>query len=104
VKERELLDENRQLNQSMDDQIRMAVVDYMNLVFGAGQETEDFWHTVLLPYVSQYYSYSLEDLTRSPRYLNALFFAFTLHFGIKMSKVSPLKVVPEMSQRTTDRF
>lgn len=46
----------------MDDQVKMAIVDYMNLVFGAGDETTDFWNTVLLPYASQYYSYSIEDL------------------------------------------
>lgn len=90
----------------MDEQIKMAVVDYMNLVFGAGPETEDFWLTVLLPFVSQYYGYSLDDLMRSTRYLNALFFAFTLHFGIKINKVSKdnsVKQQPDQSQRQ-DRF
>jgi hypothetical protein len=46
------LEEARILSQSMDDQIKMAIVDYMNLLFGAGTETEDFWTTVLLPYAS----------------------------------------------------
>ena len=72
----------------MDDQINMAIVDYMNLIFGAGAETEDFWTTVLLPYVSQYYSYPIDDLMRSTRYLNALYFAFTTHFGLKLNKIS----------------
>jgi len=33
----------------MDDTLRMAVIDYMNLLFGSGEETTDFWNTVLLP-------------------------------------------------------
>jgi len=70
----------------MDDTVKMAVIDYMNLIFGAGEETTDFWNTVLLPYTSSYYGYPLDDLMRAPKYLNALFFAFTRHFGIKMVK------------------
>jgi hypothetical protein len=72
-----LLDELQDLQRNMDDSIKIAVVDYMNLVFGAGQETEDFWNTVLLPYASQYYNYPLDDLQRSAKHLNALFFSFT---------------------------
>lgn len=70
----------------MEDTIRMAVVDYMNLLFGAGDETTDFWNTVLLPYASSYFSYVLDDLQRAPKYLNALFFSFTKQVGIKMIK------------------
>lgn len=76
----------------MKDNIRMAIIDYMNLVFGSGDETNDFWATVLLPYASQYYSYPMDDLNRASNYLNALFFAFTTHFGIKFIKQT--KVIP----------
>jgi hypothetical protein len=31
------------LSRDMGDTIKMAIVDYINLVFGAGDETEDFW-------------------------------------------------------------
>lgn len=75
----------------MDDTLRMAAVDYMNLVFGAGEETTDFWNTVLLPYASNYFTYPLDDLIRAPKYLNALFFAFTKQVGIKMVKPQVLK-------------
>ena len=70
----------------MKDNIRMAIIDYMNLVFGSGDETNDFWATVLLTYASQYYSDPMDDLNRASNYLNALFFAFTTHFGIKFIK------------------
>ena len=55
-------EEWEELKQSMDDTVKMAIIDYMNLVFGAGDETSDFWNSVLFPYVNQYYSYSLDDL------------------------------------------
>ena len=46
----------------MDEVTRIAIVDYMNLVFGAGDETNDFWNNVLIPYASAYYSYPIDDL------------------------------------------
>ncbi len=73
----------------MDDKIKQAIVDYLNLVFGAGSETEDFWNTILLPYASQYFSYPFDDLQRSPKFLNAIFFAFSEHIGIRIGKVNP---------------
>ena len=36
----------------MDDVIKIGIIDYMNLVFGAGDETRDFWNNLLLPYTS----------------------------------------------------
>ncbi len=86
AKERELLEELQELSGEMDDKVRMAILDYMNLVFGTGDETNEFWSNVLTPYVSQYYNYPMDDLLRAPRYLNALFFAFSKGFGLKIVK------------------
>jgi replicative DNA helicase len=36
---RELNEEAEELKKNMDDTVKMAIVDYMNLVFGAGEET-----------------------------------------------------------------
>ena len=36
AKERALLDELAELSKPLDDTIKIAIVDYMNLVFGAG--------------------------------------------------------------------
>ena len=87
AKERELYQEASELAGSMDDRVKQAIVDYLNLVFGVGQETEDFWNTILLPYASHYFSYPFDDLQRSPKFLNAIFFAFTEHFGLKVGKL-----------------
>jgi hypothetical protein len=69
----------------------MAIIDFMNLVFGEGQETDEFWGTILLPFVGQYYNYPIDDLMRAPKHLNALFFSFSTHFGFKVVKQIPLK-------------
>ena len=83
-REREILQEAADLSGSMDDKVKQAIIDYLNLVFGAGQETEDFWATILLPYASHYFAYPFEDLQRSPKLLNAIFFAFSDLFGLKI--------------------
>ena len=49
---RELGEEAEELKKNMDDTVKMAVVDYLNLVFGAGEETNDFWTGVLIPHAS----------------------------------------------------
>ena len=89
----------------MDDQVRMAIADYINLIFGAGEETSDFWASVLLPYTSQYYNFPLDELQKSTKYLNALFFAFVYHFGLKIVK-QPLATELSTTQhrRGEDRF
>lgn len=75
----------------MDEEIKKAIVDYINLVFGAGEETDEFWNTVLLPYASQYFNFPFEELQKANRYLNALFFAFISQIGIKIGKNIPSK-------------
>ncbi len=89
----------------MDDQVKMAIIDFMNLVFGDGQETEEFWNTILLPYVSQYYNYPMDDLLRAPKHLNALFFAFSSHFGLRISKQVALKTLDQtMAQGGSSKY
>lgn len=87
----------------MDDTIKMAIIDYMNLVFGTGDETNDFWNTVLLQYASAYYNFSYDELQRAPRYLNALFFAFTKHFGLKIVKPAIIGKDKEMTGGRNER-
>lgn len=83
----------------MDDLIKMAIVDYINLVFGTGEETQEFWASVLLPYTSSYYNYPLDDLQKSAKYFNALFFAFCWHFGIKVIKTTPVNQVGKREEQ-----
>lgn len=77
----------------MDDVIKMGIIDYMNLMFGVGEETTDFWCNLILPYChSYYYRFPIEDLMNHYRAnfigdsinMNSLYFAFISLFGIKI--------------------
>jgi hypothetical protein len=46
----------------MDEIIKIGIVDYMNLMFGMGDETRDFWSNLILPYASSYYTFPIEEL------------------------------------------
>ncbi len=89
MKLKELEDEMGELNQNMDDTIKKCIVDFINLVFGAGKETNEFWENVLLPYTASYYSFPFEELVKQTRNLNAIFFAFITHTGIKIIRANP---------------
>lgn len=69
----------------MDEQIKISIIDYMNLIFGIGQETDDFWDQILFPYASAYFNYPYEELVK-PTNLNGLYFSFIYLFGLKMTK------------------
>lgn len=48
-----------ELEKSMEERVEELIIDFMNLVFGFGEETHLYWEEVLLPEVHVYYSYSL---------------------------------------------
>ena len=41
----------------MESEIKISILDFMNLVFGRSEETTEFWQGVLLPYASSYFNY-----------------------------------------------
>jgi len=53
-------------------------------VFGAGDETRDFWQQVLLPYCAQYFAFPQEEIVKHSVNLNAVFFAFLTHAGLRI--------------------
>ena len=64
----------------MDVRINEWIIDFMNMVFGAGDETETFWEEVLFPelyyhYYSNISQFDIRELHKFDRNLNALFFA-----------------------------
>lgn len=67
---------------NMDEFLKKGIADFINLVFGAGMETTEFWQNILITYVSQYYIFGYEELVAYNVNLNALFMAFTYHSGI----------------------
>lgn len=42
-KEKELQEEHEDLCKDLDVTIKQSIVDYINLVFGAGDESREFW-------------------------------------------------------------
>eukprot|EP00351_Strombidinopsis_sp_SopsisLIS2011_P002444 CAMPEP_0116871726 /NCGR_PEP_ID=MMETSP0463-20121206/2210_1 /TAXON_ID=181622 /ORGANISM="Strombidinopsis sp, Strain SopsisLIS2011" /LENGTH=73 /DNA_ID=CAMNT_0004510703 /DNA_START=718 /DNA_END=939 /DNA_ORIENTATION=+ len=68
----------------MDERIRENLTDFMNLVFGASEERDDFWNDILLRETSEYFNYPYEDLTKHEMKLNALYFAVIDVTGLKV--------------------
>ena len=64
MKLKDLEEEQLELNQNMDDTIKKCIVDFINLIFGAGKETTEFWENVLLPYTASYFSFPFEELMK----------------------------------------
>ena len=73
----------------MDETIKKGIVDFINLIFGAGKETTEFWENILLPYTASYFSFSFEELMKQQKNLNAIFFAFINLAGIKIIRANP---------------
>ena len=46
----------------MDQKISQWVKDFLNLVFGASEETNDFWDKVLIPEVCSYYKIERNEI------------------------------------------
>jgi len=67
-------------------EIKCGIVDFLNLIFGKGVETSEFWANILLPYSSAYFSYPFEELIKHDPNLNALFFSFCTLFGMSFGK------------------
>jgi hypothetical protein len=70
-----LLEEQKELQKPMQDSINEWIIDFLNLIFGNGEETIAFWDEVIYAEVVAYYSYPFEELRKHERNLNALYFA-----------------------------
>jgi len=43
-------------------ELRGSIVDFLNLLFGASDETDKFWKEILIPRTAEYFDYVKEDL------------------------------------------
>ena len=48
----------------MDQELESCLVDFLNLVFGNGAETKEFWTDVLIPETAEYFDYPREEIER----------------------------------------
>jgi tetratricopeptide (TPR) repeat protein len=68
----------------LDVDLRSAIVDFLNLVFGAGEETEAFWIRIISPQAAQRFSLSPDLTPRASVNLRALLHAVCYHCGLRM--------------------
>lgn len=62
--------------------LKDCVVDFLNLTFGKGDETDYFWECILLPKISEHFNYTPE---RSGVNLNALLHALCYHCNLQVN-------------------
>lgn len=91
IKEKELQEEHEELCKDLDVTIKQSIVDFINLVFGNGDESREFWTQVLVPYTIQYFNLPSDEMFRPPFFINynAIFFSFIYHAGIKIVSQHP---------------
>lgn len=73
--------------EGFDKELRVHLVDFLNLLFGESQESTVFWNEVLLVRASQYYQLDINYFRDSEVKVNALYYAFLDLTGIKEVKV-----------------
>ena len=59
----------------------------MNLVFGRGQEHDEFFNEVVFAEASVYYNYPINDFKKHQIRLNALYFALTELISMKINRI-----------------
>ena len=93
-KKQDISKEREELDKPMSTRINEWILDFMNLIFGAGEETKIFWEEVLLPEVSSYYSFSLRELYLFERNLNALYFCLCDQINLKVTETMEASMTP----------
>eukprot|EP00826_Nyctotherus_ovalis_P056323 TRINITY_DN7580_c0_g1_i3.p1 TRINITY_DN7580_c0_g1~~TRINITY_DN7580_c0_g1_i3.p1 ORF type:complete len:302 (+),score=55.27 TRINITY_DN7580_c0_g1_i3:51-956(+) len=70
----------------MEGYVLEQVYDYMNLAFGSGAETKEFWSQILIPHAAHAFNCDPEKLSKVKPKSNALVYAFAYHFGIELAE------------------
>ena len=78
---KDLDEDHKQLLENADS-TEEWIVDYLNLVFGVGEESSDFWESVLIPRAAEKFNYSEKMIKEVELNYNALYFAVIYHTGI----------------------
>lgn len=69
----------------MDASIKECVVDYLNLVFGSGEESNMFWDNILLKKSSENFKIAENNLSKSQINLHGLLHAICHHCGLQLT-------------------
>ena len=80
--------EQEEMERPLEERIKEWLIDFLNLVFGNSQDTQDFWDEVIYAEVSAYYNFEYKELKNHKRNLNALYFALVEQLGLEVTRVS----------------
>lgn len=78
----------------MSTRINEWILDFLNVIFGVGEETRIFWEEVLLPEVSAHYNFSLRELYKFERNLIALYFCLCEQINLKVTEIHDYTMTP----------
>ena len=68
----------------LDSDLRSAIVDFLNLIFGVGDETDVFWKTIFIPQAVHRFGLNADLLDRNRVNLRALLHSISYHCGLKL--------------------
>ena len=71
-------------NFTMEGSLKDGIIDYLNLVFGAGEESSIFWEEILLKKASAHFSIPEDKLDKSQINLHALLHSVCFHCGLSV--------------------
>ena len=79
-------DANLDVSKYENDKWAEWYLDFLNLAFGNGTESKEFYRESVYPIIEQYYTYPAERLLKYELNYNALYYSFLFHCGIKVSE------------------
>lgn len=71
-------------NFTMEGSLKDGIIDYLNLVFGAGEESAIFWEEILLKKAAKHFSIPEDKLDKSQINLHALLHSVCFHCGLSI--------------------
>ena len=72
-------------NLSMEGSLKECIVDYLNLIFGVGEESEIFWQEILVRKATSFFNINEERIDKSQINLHALLHAVGFHCGLQLA-------------------
>jgi hypothetical protein len=68
----------------IENALKECTIDFINLMFGAGDETDVFWESLLIPRAAQHFNIPISMLSKNEVNLHALLHAVIYHCSIQL--------------------
>lgn len=72
-------------NLNMEGSLKECIVDYLNLIFGVGEESDIFWQEILVKKASSCFYVNEEKIDKSQINLHALLHSVGFHCGLQLA-------------------